>query len=261
MKRRLRFSLLLLPLLLCGMSVAAQEPAKPAGDAQVEPSAIHALQLMADKLRTLKTFEVSADVVQQEVLDDGQRIDFSGNVSYTVQAPNHLYAVVDTDRKHRSFYYDGSNLTVYAPRMNFYAQKPFKGTIAQLVDAARDKYGIELPLGDLFYWGTDRAPMSLIDSATVIGPSHVGDTECDHLAFRQKGVDWQLWISRETLLPRKLVIVDLSDPSLPQYSAVLDWKTSITPAETTFHFTPGKDDHRIEIGASNVSDQSTEASP
>ncbi len=259
MKHRLWSVLLLAPLVLCNVPAAAQD--KQAVPAAVEPSAINALQLMANKLRTLKTFTVKADVIQQVVLEDGERVDQSGDVTYTVRTPDHLFAAVNTERKQRRFYYDGKDLTVYAPRMNFYAQKPETGTIAELLDSARERFDIQLPLADLFYWGTERAPVSLVQGATVIGPAHVGTVECDHLAFRQADADWQVWISRETLLPQKLVIVDRSDPSLPQYSATLMWTTNESPADSVFRFTPGKDDHRIEIEAAKAAAGSKEASP
>ncbi|HET6555340.1 MAG TPA: DUF2092 domain-containing protein [Dyella sp.] len=239
-------------------------PATPASNATsdtpaVEPSAIHAIELMAQKLRTLKSFTVTADVTNEDVLDSGQKVTYGGIVTYKVRSPDRFFASVDSDRKQRSFYYDGSKFTVYAPRMHYYAQRPLANTtVAQLVSTAQEKYDIDMPLADLFYWGTDKAPTSTIQSATVIGPARVGKIECDHLLMRQSGVDWQVWISRQTMLPAKLVIANLDDPTQPEYSATLQWDTESSLADSIFTFSPTSADHLIKISDDA---QTKEASP
>lgn len=224
----------------------------------IEPSAIQAIDKMAQKLRSLKFFTVNADITNEEVLQSGQKVTYGGTVTYKMRAPDHFFAAVDSDRKQRSFYYDGKQFTVYAPRMHYYAQKPMTGSVGELVATAEGQYGIEMPLADLFYWGTDKAPTSVIQSATVIGPAHIGKIECDHLLIHQPGVDWQVWISRETLLPAKLVIANLDDPTQPEYSATLNWDTSTSPLDSAFSFSPTSEDHQITIDQGT---QTAEASP
>ncbi len=267
MTRSWRLSLCLMAVMGVAAPLMAQEAApaaapggKPASQSpDVEPSAIHALDLMAQKLRSLKTFTVRSDVTTEEVLDSGQKVTYGGTVTYKVRAPNKFFAAIDSDRKQRSFYYDGAQFTVYAPRMHYYAQKPMTGTVRELVEGAQEKYGIEMPLADLFYWGTDKAPMSAIESATVIGPARINKVECDHLLMHQSGVDWQVWIARQTLLPQKLVIANLEDPTQPEYVANLTWDTTGTLADSEFNFTPKSDDHPIKIEANGA--PAKEASP
>src|SRR5471030_2122180 len=121
----------------------ALDASTPAPKAQaapaVDPSALHAIDLMAQKLRTLTAFTVSADVTTEEVLDSGQKVSYGGTVTYKIRAPDKFFAALDSDRKQRSFYYDGSKFTIYAPRMHYYAQKPMTGRVRDLVDAAQDK--------------------------------------------------------------------------------------------------------------------------
>ena len=225
----------------------------------VDPSALHAIDLMAQKLRTLKAFTVNADVTTEEVLDSGQKVSYGGTVTYKVRAPDKFFAALDSDRKQRSFYYDGSTFTIFAPRMHYYAQKPMTGRVRDLVDVAQEKYGIEMPLADLFYWGTERAPLSAIQSAVVIGPAHINKIECDHLLMHQGNVDWQVWIARGTLLPQKLVIANRDDPTQPEYTATFNWDITSSLPDSAFAFTPGKDDHPIKVLGDTA--QTTEASP
>lgn len=234
---------------------APAEKTEPA----VDPQAIHAIELMAQKLRSLKSFSVTSEITTEDVLDSGQKVTYGGTVTYKVRAPDKFFAAIDSDRKQRSFFYDGSRFTVYAPRLHYYAQKPRTGTVRELIEDAQEKYGIEMPLTDLFYWGTDKAPLSSIQSAAVIGPSHVGKVECDHLLMHQGSVDWQVWIARDTLLPQKLVIANLDDPTQPEYRATLAWDTTSTLADSVFSFTPKPDDHPIKIDENDAATK--EASP
>lgn len=240
---------LLLGASLAAAPLAAQDaPASAAGTTgAVNASAIDALTRMGAALRAMKSFEVHADVTDEKVSEAGQKLTFGGDVTYRANLPGQLYAEVNSARKKRQFYFDGHQLTVYAPLLGYYASKPVSGSVGQLLDTAQNTYGIEFPLADLFDWGTDKAPFSVITSAIVLGPEMVGDVETDHLALRQPGVDWQVWLSRQTLLPQKLVITSLDDPTQPEYTAVLHWKPKASFGASTFHFTPGKNDHRIEL--------------
>ena len=82
----------------------------------------------------------------------------------------------------------------------------------------------------------------------MIGPSKCGNAVCDHVAVRQQGVDWQVWIERgKTPLPRKLVITTLDEPSQPQYVAVMTWDLAPRFDATTFRFKAPSGAHRIPI--------------
>ena len=72
------------------------------------------------------------------------------------------------------------------------------------------RYGLEFPLADLFYWGTAKSGVGDIRAATSLGRSTVAGVPCDHYAYRQADVDWQIWIEQGTSpLPRKLVITSI----------------------------------------------------
>jgi hypothetical protein len=242
-----------LRLLLLGLSAVfavgtatAQTAKPPPATAAIEPKAIEALKTMGAYLRTLKIFTVRSETAIDEVLDTGQKVQFGGTVEYRVRAPNRLRADVNSDRKQRQYFYDGKTLTVYGPRNRYYASTPASGSIAELLQTADAKYGIEMPLADLFLWGTDKAGLDDIKSAIYIGPARIGGVDTDHYAYRQQDVDWQLWIERgKTPFPRKLVITTAQEPSQPQYVAVLKWDLAPKLDDAVFSFAPPKDAKRI----------------
>jgi len=59
-----------------------------------------------------------------------------------------------------------------------------------------------------------------------------------------------LWIREgDNPLPCKIVITTTSDPSMPQYSAVLNWEPRQTFADGTFTYSPSASSRRIALGS------------
>lgn len=232
-------------------SVAAKNVPTVAADADdVDPEAIAALQKMGTYLRTLKAFQVSAAITRDDVLEDNQRIQFDSQVDVLARTPDRLRVEINNPLKHRFFFYDGKNFTIFAERINYYATVPAPSTIGKLADDLDDKYNIEMPLKDLFDWGTERANVSDIKGAMDVGPSDVGGVTCEHYAFRQEGLDWQIWIQQgDYALPRRLVLTTLTDESRPQYTAVYTWNLAPSFNDAAFVFDPPKDAQKIALAA------------
>ena len=72
-----------------------------------------------------------------------------------------------------------------------------------------------------------------------MGTGPVGGIDCDHLAFRNPRVDWQIWIQKgEQPLPLKYVITTKWVTGAPQYSLRLsewDVDTSDRPGAIHIH--------------------------
>jgi len=208
-------------------------PPKPA----IEPAAMSALQAMGVYLRNLKSFQVETKTTDEDVLDDGQKIQYDGVVSIIAEFPGRLRAEVENDRRERLYLYDGKTFTLFAKRMNYYATVPAPPTIGKLADALEEKYGIDVPLEDLFRWGAPGWSTDQITAAMDVGPSPVEGTTCEQYAFRQSGIDWQIWIQKGAHpLPRKIVITSTVDEARPQSSAVYTWNLAPSYNDATFVF-------------------------
>lgn len=218
----------------------APAPAAPAGaaDSDIDPDAMEALKRMSAYLGTQTSFELKSSGAFDLVLDDGQRLQFGDNATFKVRRPNGFVIERVGDYKDRRFTYDGKQLTVSSPRTAYYAQVEAPPTIRETLALAADRYGIELPLTDLFRWsepGGGRADD--IQEALYVGPAVIDGTRTDHYAFREAEVDWQIWIAQgDSPVPRKIVITDRTDPSSPQYTATLSWNFRPAFDAQTFAF-------------------------
>jgi hypothetical protein len=111
-----------------------------------------------------------------------------------------------------------------------------------------DTYGIETPLADLFDWGSDNPPVDEINDATSAGTARIDGVLCGHFAFRTDEVDWEVWIETGNRpLPRKFVITDKTQESLPRFAATLKWSTSEVFEDQIFEFTPPTDAKKIPL--------------
>ena len=81
-----------------------------------------------------------------------------------------------------------------------------------------------------------------------LGSGVIGGTECDHLAFRTKEVDWQIWIAQgEHPYPCRYVITSKKVDQGPQYSIqIRDWKTGSDVAADDFGFKNGTDAKKVD---------------
>jgi hypothetical protein len=121
-------------------------------------------------------------------------------------------------------------------------------TVAELIRTLEEKFDIELPLVDLFRWGTPEASTASITAAMDLGPGTVGGTTCHHYAFRQEGLDWQIWIQEGDFpLPRKLVLTTTTDEARPQFTASYTWDPAPSMNDAAFTFDPPADVDRIEF--------------
>jgi hypothetical protein len=226
----------------------------PAVDQGIDPDAIATLNKMGTYLRSLKAFQIHSVTRREDVLNDGEKIEYDGVVDLLARQPDRLRIEVDNDRQHRLYLYDGRTFTLWAERVNYYASVAAPPTIGQLSDALYNRFGIEVPLGDLFLWGTPRSKASEIKAATDIGPSPVEGTTCEQYAFHQESLDWEIWIQEGDFpLPRKFVITTLTDDARPQYSAVLTWNLAPSYDEAAFIFDPPKDAQRIVFAGAESS--------
>jgi hypothetical protein len=214
----------------------------------VDADAVEALKDMSGYLMSMKTAGIHSDGSLDVVTEDGQRIQLDGTTDYKIRRPGF---VIDykSDIKNRRFIYDGKTFTVDSPTLGYYASVAAPPTNREVLDTIYNKFGIRLPLEDLFRWNDPGGLREQsLKAGYFVGSATIDGVKTDHYAFREEPVDWQVWIQQgEQPLPRKLVIVDKTDPARPTFTARLDWRLNPTFSNADFAFAPGKDAKRIPI--------------
>jgi hypothetical protein len=242
----------LLALSLAGPFVVNAQTAQtaqtaPAANA-VDPASIKALKDLGAHLQTLKRFSVLNLLTGERVLADGQKLQHAATAAMDVERPNKLRVVMVNARSERELIYDGKTVTLWTPAQKYYSSVPFTDTIGELTNRLEEKFAVEIPLTDLFVWGTPAASFDKIESAMNAGQDFVGKDLCDHYAFRQGKIDWQIWITVGSKpLPRKLVITNRADEASPQSVSLIEWNLKPTFTNSVFKFTPPKGATAVEL--------------
>jgi hypothetical protein len=221
----------------CG-AIGTPTAAQPSA-AQVEPQALDALARMSAYLRSVPAFQISLKTQRDDVDVYGQLITLSGEATYKVRRPDAFAIDMNLPSNSRQYVDDGKTVTVYDPATRAYGKFQAQATIRDTLEYAKQKYGAALPLEDLFSWsaGDDRA--KVLTSAHFIGKERIAGQDANHYAFRQPGIDWQIWIADGAKpAPLRVAIVAVDDPARPKFQADLAWDTAPSFAANTFAFAP-----------------------
>ena len=231
-----------------GLAFVSPAMGAPAPSA-VDPAAVKALSDMSTYLQSLSTFGLTSQTSLDLVARDGQKIQLDGTATYKVRKPDAFVIDVVIDDWNRRYIYNGREFTVVAPKLAYFATVAAPATIRETVADVQTRFGISLPLDDLFRWSSpDGVRAEKLKSGYLVGVETIAGVKTAHYAFREGDIDWQIWIEQgEKPLPRKVVIVDRRDPANPAYVARLNWVLNPPLTDEDFAFRPDPDAKRIRV--------------
>jgi hypothetical protein len=232
--------------LLLGL-IPAAALAQPA---RVDPDADAILKKMGQTLSAAKAFSFEAHAMNDQVMPDGQRVQFGRNSKVLVRRPDRVSADLIGDVEDLSFRYDGKHVVLFNRKANAWGQTDTPGTIDQTLDMLADKFGMTIPLADLLLADPYASLIERVRSGHNLGIGYVFDVKCHHLAFRQEGIDWQIWVEDGPQpVPRKVVITYKDSPGYPSYTAFLSkWNLKADAPDSSFTFTPPAGAKQIQFG-------------
>ena len=203
-----------------------------------EAAAKSLLKAMSDYLAAQKTISFGYDTNLEIVTKDHQKLLLASSGMIDLSRPDKIRATRSGGFANVEMIFDGKTLTMLGKDANLYTQAEVPGTIDHLVDELRDKFHRPLPGADLLMSNVYDVLMDGVTDVKDLGSGVIGGTECDHLAFRAKEVDWQIWIAQGAApYPCRYVITAKEVDQGPQYSVqIRDWKAGSEVAADDFSF-------------------------
>lgn len=200
-------------------------------------------------LKEQKSFTVEIDINYDNVLTTGEKVQYSAYQQVWLNKPAQFRSDYLGDERHTQFYYDGKSFSLYNPDLNFYSTKEAPPTMDEVVDNIDEKYGITIPLSNLFVSDPCAAVESDLQKSLFIGNDLVNREETYHILFIGEERDFQIWVSKgEEPTLKKLLITYKNLPGSPQYTAVFsNWNFNPSIPTDTFTFTPPEDAVPIEF--------------
>ena len=227
-----------LPVLIAGIVLIGFLSRPAMGAERMDPEADKILRSMSTFLGGLSAFSAKADI-DNEIIDlDGQKLQFSSSAEIVLERPGNLNvnrqgAIADVE-----FIFDSKLLTIYGRNLNVYFQMYSPGTTDTAIETLHHEIGLDAPGADLFLTDPYTALSEGVVSSAYLGTAYINGVECHYLTFREAQVDWQLWINAEgDPLPMKYIITTKWLTGAPQYAVRFrDWNTApkIKPGQFVF---------------------------
>jgi hypothetical protein len=130
------------------------------------------------------------------VTKDQQKLMLSSSGTLTLSRPDKVRATRFGGFADAELVFGGKMLGLIGKNGKVYAQLDVPGSVDHLIDELREKYNMLLPAADLLTSNPYDLLMADVVDIKDIGSGVIGGVECDHLAFRSKDVDWQIWIAQ-----------------------------------------------------------------
>jgi hypothetical protein len=235
-------------MLAAGMALAASANAQ-------EPNKL--LKAMSDYMAAQTAISFDFDTNLEVVTKDRQKILLASSGTINLQRPDKIRMTRVGGFANAEIIFDGKTLTVVGKNANVYAQVEIPGTLDHLVDELRDTYHHPVPGADLLLSDVYGQLTPEVIDAKDFGSGVIGGKECDHLGFRTKDVDWQIWIAHGSQpYPCRYVITAKGVDQAPQYSVqIKDWKTGNDFKPDDFAFTNSTNAKKIDIKDTGDTDE------
>ncbi|MGB7291089.1 MAG: DUF2092 domain-containing protein [Thermodesulfobacteriota bacterium] len=192
---------------------------------KIDPRADSLLKEMSNFLATKYKYTFKAEIMFDQMLDSGRKLQRSASEKVFVQKPNKVYIEYISDVGGQKFWYDDSNATILDLPRRAYSKIVAPDSIDQTFDELLKRYSYSLPLSELLFVNPYKILLEHVEAGYYIGSSVVFGVPCNQLAFVDRNVDWQIWIEDgQRKVPRKIVLTYKKIPGSPQFIAILkDW--------------------------------------
>jgi hypothetical protein len=217
------------------LSLAACAPREPANDAERLARGRELVQQMSARLAAATDVRVTTTETRDIVRVSGAKETVPQTGVYTVRRPDRFHARMTGGRGIETWY-NGKTITIASHPDKVFAQAPMPDTIDRTLDALAERFDMALPLGDLFYSSAEKALLSDTTTGGYVGTESVGETPCVHLAFKDVGVDWELWLPVQgEPLPARLKVTQKSRTGQPVVDLTFtEWQFAPQTSDATF---------------------------
>jgi hypothetical protein len=196
---------------------------------------------MSDYIAAQSELSFSYDANLEIVTADLMKVGFASSGTVSLARPDKIRVTRTGGFADVDMAYDGEVLSVLGKELNVFTSTETKGSVDDLIDTLRFEYGAEAPAADLLSSNPYEAMMSNVTSAMDLGSGVIRGQVCDHLAFRTREVDWQIWIAQgDRPYPCRFEITSKLTAMAPSYRIdVSDWKAGSGVVATSFRIESG----------------------
>jgi hypothetical protein len=193
------------------------------------------LREMSKNVSSAQTFSYTATEEGAISGAGGKRTERRAERDVIIRRPNAFKAHAKGDERDLEVWYDGKQVTLVGHRQKIWARGPMPATLDEAIDYLSAEYAIQLPTADLVYSNPYDALMTADTTGGWVDRQQIGDRTCEHLAYKQQVVDWEIWVNGDTKLPCQMQITYKTEPGQPKTTVTYtNWNSSPQLAADTF---------------------------
>jgi len=216
----------------------------------VEQYALDRLKQMSDKLAATRAFTYRSSSSIEMSAVTGQFLTFFIDSEVALQRPNKLRVDLSGDLSTIQLYFDGAKVSAFDPKNNLHADAHALATIDDVLDFVINKARINFPSGDFLYSNPYAVMSKDLTHAIIVGPSMVNGVPCEHFAYMNPSINWEVWIEKgANALPMRLAMTYKKAPNFPRFLIEFaDWNLNPKLNADTFVFKAPANAKQIEFG-------------
>ena len=150
----------------------------------IDPETNKILRSMSGYLGGLSTFSMSADIDNEIVDLEGQKLQFSSTAQFVIARPAKFHVHRKGAFADVEIIFDGKTLTLNSKNANAYLQVEGPKTIDEATRAVEFETGIDMPAVELLDADPYAGLVSNVLSSNYLGTVYVNGIECHYLTFR-----------------------------------------------------------------------------
>jgi hypothetical protein len=216
----------------------------------IEKYALDRLKQMSEKLASAKAFTYrSNSFMEVQAAATGQFLTFFVDTEVALQRPNKLRVNVFGDVPGFQFYFDGAKVSAFDPQKNVHSVSGPLSTIDEMLDFVTTRGHINFPSADFMYSNPYAVMTKNLTHAIVVGPSMVNGVPCEHFAYMEPGLNWEIWIENgKRALPLRMAMTYKQVPNFPRFMIEYkDWNLNPKLKADLFVFKAPANSRQIEF--------------
>ena len=186
-------------LVLAAGLAGACGPREPRTDAERLARGKEIVEKMSARLGSAKALTVTTHEVREEIRSNGQPRTRTLTRETALRRPDRVYFKTSGDDQsgagQNEGWYDGVGLTFVMHGNKVFAQARMPETLDKVFDSMHERYGVAAPVADFLYSSPAKALLTDATTGGWVAKEAVDGQQADHLAFKDKGVSWEVWIA------------------------------------------------------------------
>lgn len=235
---------------------AAEQPLSPPLNIAPPPPpviqqyALDRLKQMSENIAAAKAFTYQATSFTEMPAPTGQFLTLTVASEVILQRPDKLRLNVWGDVPAFEVYFAGDKISTLDPQKKAHSvsNKSFTNLDEMLAFVTSDP-AVNFPSADFMYSNPYAVMTKNLTHAIVVGDSMVDGVPCEHFAYMEPTINWEIWIEKgKNALPLRLAMTYKQAQNFPRFMVEYkDWNLNPKLKANTFVFKAPADSKQIEF--------------